>query len=384
MCETIGKGCNWEFCLPIENVTVANDVVPPLLSWHPSKLYKSRHVYEIIYTNENKSDTDSFVEPTEDYTHLTELKYKHKYYVQVRPVFISSNDRYHRIYGERSEKIAFNNFVNPTNSHTPNTSSKHTLKIIISVCATTAAILVIIFIYIRNKLKRNPENMIPISTSENSSRNENSVLLVHDGHCKLCNDVTHMFGNVLSATGRVKPFLDLCSVNECRQLGFTWYLEKFQQCRKVVVICTKEAKKTWEDRSCRGSNTTGHAQSSFHLVLNLILGEKAHNNNNIQVVPVCFDHSSKDDIPCFLRDRQYYSLPSGMKQLLSCLCDVNERNIGDTAEYELEYTVKLQRNISNLENAISRSVKKNHCCPKGRFLRSSSSTSADEQYSSQV
>ncbi len=111
-----------------------------------------------------------------------------------------------------------------------------------------------------------------------------------------------------------------------------------------------------------GSNANTY-QQSFSLVLNMIRGEIAHgNNNNIQVVPVCFDFSTSEDIPIILRDRQFFSLPSGIEHLLLSLSDLNPRPMGDMAEYRFEASNELQRRISDWRNAIQR-VERTHCRP---------------------
>ena len=95
-------------------------------------------------------------------------------------------------------------------------------------------------------------------------------------------------------------------------------------------------------------------------------GQIAYNDNRAQFVPVCFDYSSRDDIPNFLSDRQFFSLPSSIRQLISSLAGIDARRIGDAAEYSIQYTDKLQRKITQLESAIRR-VRKEHGCPKGGF-----------------
>ena len=98
----------------------------------------------------------------------------------------------------------------------------------------------------------------------------------------------------------------------------------------------------------------------------MMRGQIAYNDNRAQFVPVCFDYSSRDDIPNFLSDRQFFSLPSSIGQLISSLAGIDARRIGDAAEYSIEYTDQLQRKITQLESAIRR-VRKEHGCPKGGF-----------------
>lgn len=95
-------------------------------------------------------------------------------------------------------------------------------------------------------------------------------------------------------------------------------------------------------------------------------GQIANNSNRAQFVPVYFDHSSRDDIPNFLRDRQFFSLPSAIKQLILSLSGIDARRIGDMAEYTIQYTDELNRKISQLRSAIRR-VEKEHGCPRGGF-----------------
>ena len=71
------------------------------------------------------------------------------------------------------------------------------------------------------------------------------MLLVHDGHCKSCNDATHSLANVFWETGHIKCSLDLCSTKEIAVAGMGWYEEQLKNCEKIVVVCTKESKKTY-------------------------------------------------------------------------------------------------------------------------------------------
>lgn len=101
-------------------------------------------------------------------------------------------------------------------------------------------------------------------------------------------------------------------------------------------------------------------KSPFRFVLKMILGQMSSGNNNaIQVFPVCFDHSSNEDIPNFLSDRRYYSLPSDINPLLLSLSGLNARQIGDMAEYRFEDSNELQRRTSQWKNAIQ-TVEKSH------------------------
>ena len=79
------------------------------------------------------------------------------------------------------------------------------------------------------------------------------VLLVHDGHCNLCNKFAHSLANVFCETGRINCFLDLCLTTKISTFGMKWYEQKFQDCEKIVVICTKESKNTYEDFYGKGN-----------------------------------------------------------------------------------------------------------------------------------
>ena len=97
------------------------------------------------------------------------------------------------------------------------------------------------------------------------------------------------------------------------------------------------------------------------MVLKMILGEMANdndNNNATQIFPVCFDYSSSDDIPNFLRDRQFFSLPSGIEQLLLSLSGFDAWPIGVNGRRGFDDS-KLRRMISQWENAI-RIVRRRH------------------------
>ena len=94
----------------------------------------------------------------------------------------------------------------------------------------------------------------------------------------------------------------------------------------------------------------------------MILGEIATDNGNsnaTQIFPVCFDYSSSDDIPDFLKDKQYFSLPSRIEDLLLSLSDLNARPIGVMAEFGFQNS-KLEHMINKWKEAI-RIVEKKHC-----------------------
>ena len=81
-------------------------------------------------------------------------------------------------------------------------------------------------------------------------------------------------------------------------------------------------------------------------------------NNTTQIFPVCFDYSSSDDIPNFLRDKQYFSLPLEIEDLLLSLSDLNARPIGVMAEFGFQNN-KLDKMINQWKDAI-RTVEKKH------------------------
>ena len=94
----------------------------------------------------------------------------------------------------------------------------------------------------------------------------------------------------------------------------------------------------------------------------MILGQLS-NHYRPQVVPVYLDHSSREDIPNFLKDRQSYSLPSDTEQLLMSVSDLDARRLGVAAEFQLEHTAELRRKISQLGRAAQK-LKLDHRCPK--------------------
>lgn len=48
-------------------------------------------------------------------------------------------------------------------------------------------------------------------------------------------------------TGRINCFLDLFSTQAVAEKGLGWYQEKFESCQKIVIICTKQSRKTQEN-----------------------------------------------------------------------------------------------------------------------------------------
>jgi hypothetical protein len=101
-------------------------------------------------------------------------------------------------------------------------------------------------------------------------------------------------------------------------------------------------------------------QKGFRLVLKIILGQitNAVDHNATQIYPVHFDHSSRDDVPQFLRDKQSFSLPSEIHPLLLSLAGLNARPIGGTEELRFNDT-ELQRKINQWENTI-RTIQRKH------------------------
>lgn len=52
----------------------------------------------------------------------------------------------------------------------------------------------------------------------------------------------------------------------------------------------------------------------------MLLGQMVnHNNENLQIVPVYFDISSNEDVPLFLSQYKFYSMPSNLQHLCSAL-----------------------------------------------------------------
>ena len=88
------------------------------------------------------------------------------------------------------------------------------------------------------------------------------------------------------------------------------------------------------------------------------MANKNGSNNATQIFPVCFDYSTNDDIPSFLRDKQYFSLPSRIEDLLLSLSDLNARPIGVMAEFGFQNS-KLEHMINKWKDAI-RAVEKKH------------------------
>ncbi|CAB3985794.1 interleukin 17 receptor A2 [Paramuricea clavata] len=385
MCETIGRNCSWEFCFPVENLTVTNHSSSPLVSWNPSPFYKFQHVFEVNYTDENGSDSDRFIVKNGSHFRLTNLKHKYfrKYFVEVRPIFAKGADS-NRIYGKRSIKLMFYTAYPPTPTPTKKDDPSNKLKIIIFVCVATVCLGIVfsLLAYLRYHRSTSDDEASRTSEERLIPDQPKNVLLVHDWHCKSCNDATHSLANVFGGTGHIKCSLDLCSTKEIAVAGMGWYEERLKNCEKIVVVCTKESKKTYyENIDGQGSNTN-MCKSAFRFVLKMILGQMSSGNDNaIQVFPVCFDHSSNEDIPNFLRDRRYYSLPSDINPLLLSLSGLNARQIGDMAEYRFEDSIELQRKTSQWKNAIQKVEKSHGRAQAGsliNFARSLSSSSADD------
>lgn len=102
-----------------------------------------------------------------------------------------------------------------------------------------------------------------------------------------------------------------------------------------------------------------HASKVYRFILNMILGRIIHRNTNVEVVPVCFDYSSDEDIPLFLSERRYYSLPSSIDKMCLSLIGVNSRSVASLSEYKINNTNEISYAVTKLKKAVE-NVRRNH------------------------
>ncbi|CAB4027727.1 Hypothetical predicted protein, partial [Paramuricea clavata] len=169
------------------------------------------------------------------------------------------------------------------------------------------------------------------------------VFIVHYNHCGMCKDVTHALANLLDRTGYVKCVVDFCSNHEIVRRGMGWYEEEIKRCNKIIVVCTKDGKRMYDDKEHK-------KDGPYTFILNMMLGQMVnHHNRSLQIVPVYFNISSNDDVPFFLSEYECYSLPSHLRDLCSALrSEINfhvDSNIDDTSN-------DMMQHISNLRSAI--------------------------------
>lgn len=79
-----------------------------------------------------------------------------------------------------------------------------------------------------------------------SALKKTKVFIVHENHCRECNNVTHSLANLLNETGYVECILDFCCTNEITERGMIWYEDKIKLCDKVLVVCTKDGKAMYD------------------------------------------------------------------------------------------------------------------------------------------
>ncbi len=72
------------------------------------------------------------------------------------------------------------------------------------------------------------------------------VFIVHDNHCRLCENATHALANLLNKTGYVECIVDFCRTNEISKSGMRWYEDQIKRCDKIIVVCTKDGKKMYD------------------------------------------------------------------------------------------------------------------------------------------
>jgi hypothetical protein len=64
----------------------------------------------------------------------------------------------------------------------------------------------------------------------------------------MCKDVTHALANLLDRTGYVKCVVDFCNDHEIARRGMGWYEEKIKCCDKIIVVCTKDGKRMYDEK----------------------------------------------------------------------------------------------------------------------------------------
>lgn len=88
-----------------------------------------------------------------------------------------------------------------------------------------------------------------------------------------------------------------------------------------------------------------------------MLGRAVHHSNE-EAIPVCFDYSSDEDIPYFLSNRPYYSLPSEIERLCFSLHSGPFENFSDWQNRNNAHDMG-NASITKLKSAIEK-VRKDH------------------------
>lgn len=90
--------------------------------------------------------------------------------------------------------------------------------------------------------------MIKYTCVDDFFSDKTKVFIVHDDHCHLCRNVTHAFANVLNRIGYIECILDFCRVEEIASRGMGWYEHSIKGCDIIIVVCTKDGRKMYEEK----------------------------------------------------------------------------------------------------------------------------------------
>jgi len=162
------------------------------------------------------------------------------------------------------------------------------------------------------------------------------VFVVHGSHCKDCEDAVLSVVTYLNLTGLCKCSIDLCSLPREWSRGMTQYYEnKIAECQKVIIMFTVNKNCECEDNvkgkegaisiaiyhDYTGSLFSVHTYElflakNFIYQKDLIHSELLANRSATKFIPVYMDFLSHLDIPCFLRNKKSFSLPTQLTELV--------------------------------------------------------------------
>lgn len=191
---------------------------------------------------------------------------------------------------------------------------KHSLSNLFKALLTVVALLafsicLFVAIVIRKKKRSNftlEKRKQPDTTSK--ARPVTEIFIAHGSHCRDCEDVVLSVAAYFNTTGYCKCFLDLCSLPEEWSAGMTQYYEnQITKRQKVIILFTAN-----ESEECK-ENIKGR---NFIYQKNLIRSELFANCPTTKFIPVYMDFLSDLDIPCFLRNKKSFSLPSQLNELI--------------------------------------------------------------------
>ncbi|XP_028406757.1 uncharacterized protein LOC114529178 isoform X2 [Dendronephthya gigantea] len=363
ICNEIGRKCHWEQCFPVNDFH--QEKANAVLAWRLSKYHKAPSGFEIYYKSSEINCNDIGRRKLKNATRVVlELHKCSRYHVKVRPIF-SDGEK-----GTFSKEIVFFPPQKPTGR--PRTESYTNVEVVdvIVSCSVTFVLLVVAIIaaiIIKRKRKHqssslltglevipNPSHHMLLGDRSGISLKKTKIFIVHDNHCRTCNNVTHSLANLLNETSYVECILDICCTNEITDRGMIWYEDKIKLCDKVIVVCTRDGKTMYEENDHTNDGP-------YVFILKMLLGQMIHHQNRkLHIIPLCFDISSHEDIPLFLSEHACYSIPSQIQKLLSAVLPENlSSSSGEPSIYDSSSEAALLPSIKRLKETIEM-VRRDH------------------------